>query len=308
MPTERIIERGESDATECNSGFVMLLYFQAVMSTVEALEHIEQGMLVCPQNEYLDHLKNLQFKADCLLDCLTRMAKSKEKNDELTDLTDLMALDDSGLMELHTMRAVNYSQCDSSRSIIYSLDAEEEGLVVAISKVIRPRLIHFLQVRMRNGDKIFTMPLREETHMCIDKTRAEIILPDFSIDGLAVIRLESSDLVAALIALLDEHLIPYNCVEEDFAGPSANGAYPHRLVRGASLVSMGLKRGAEKTGEFLTWGTPYVISKLAKSETNAPINESWRTTATVAKSVTTTAASVSSRFADKLGSATMASE
>lgn len=275
------------------------------MSTVEALEHIEKGLLVCPKNASMDHLKNLQFKADCLLDCLTRMSKSKETNDELAALTDLMALDDSGLMELNTMRAVNYSQCDSSRSIIYSLD--EDGMVVSISKVIRPRLIYFLQVRMRNGDKIYTIPLREETHICLDKSRTEIILPDHSIDGFAVIRLESPTHIAALIALLEEYMIQYDSVEED-DGPSSNGAYPHRLVRGASLVSMGLKRGAEKTGEFLTWGTPYVISKLAKSETNVPINENWRTTANVAKSVTTTAASVSSRFADKLGTATMASE
>lgn len=279
-----------------------IFLFQAVMSTVEALEHIEQGLSLSPINEHKDNLENLQFKANCLLDCLIRMSQSKEKVDELTALIDLMSSDDSGLVELHTSKVVNYSQCDSSRNIIYSLD---ENLLVALLKVIRPRLVYFLQVRTEDGVKVYTIPLREETGVCIDNNRLEIQLPDYSVDGFAIIRLLSSIDLQQWIALFDENLIAYNSLEVEEV-PEGGTAYPHGLVRGASTISYGLKRGAEKTGEFLTRGvTPFVISKLARAE-SVEVSDSWRTTAVVAKNVTTTAASFSSRVADKLGSATMA--
>lgn len=275
------------------------------MSTVEALQHVEQGLLVCPEGEQKDHLKNLQFKADCLLDCLTRMAKSKEAVDELTALVDLLSADDSGLQELHVMRAANYRQCDSSRVIIYCLD---ETIYVAMLKVTRPRLIYYLQIRTENGDKIYTIPLRDEVTIDINKNLREVQLPEYSIEGHVIFTFPSPEVVNQFIEYLDEYLIPYNCVEEEAVGTSFTpDTYPHGLVRGASVVSSGLKRGAEKTGEFIAWGTPYVISKLAKSD-SVEVSQSWRTTATIAKSVTTTAASVTGRVADKLGSATMASE
>lgn len=277
------------------------------MSTIEALEHIEQGLLLPATNEQRDHLKNLQFKANCLFDCLTRMAEAKESVDELTSLVDLMAADDSGLQELHVMRAVNYRQRDSSQAIIYSLD---EAVQVVILKVIRPRLIYFLQIRRtEGGDKLYTIPLREQVQIDINKNKLELQLPEYCVDGTVLVTFSSIDALNQLIAHLDEYFIPYNCVEEEEAigEPAAADSYPHGLVRGASYVSLGLKRGAEKTGEFLTWGTPYVISKLAKSD-SVEVSESWRNTATIAKSVTTTAASVTGRVADKLGLATMSSE
>lgn len=277
------------------------------MSTIEALEHVEHGLLVCPSDgDQRDHLKNLQFKASCLLDCLTRIAKSRESVDELTSLVDLMAADDSGLQELHVMRAANYRQCDSSLEVIYSLD---RPIFMAILKVIRPRLIYFLQLRTEEGDKIFTIPLRDGVQLDILKHRRDVQLPEYSIEGFVLFTLAAPDDVNRLIELLVEYLIPYNCVEEEAAvGTSVTAdTYPHGLVRGAAVVSSGLKRGAEKTGEFLAWGTPLVISKLAKSN-SVEVSDGWRTTANVAKSVSTTAASVTGRVADKLGSATMASE
>lgn len=279
------------------------------MSTVDALSHIEQGLLLQPQGDTYDHLKNLQFKASCLLDCLSRMAKSKDTVDELTALVDLMVADDSGLQELHMTRASNYRQCDSGREVICQLD---EGIKVAILKVIRPRLIYFLQLRTQtNGDNIYTIPMRDTVLIEINRNRLEVQLPDYSIEGWVVFTLASIEDIDAFIAQLEEHLIPYNCVEEEEQvggeGSSTADAYPHRLVQGAGVVSSALKRGAEKTGQFISWGTPHIISKLAKSE-SIEVRDDWRATAGIAKSVTTTVASVSGRVADKLGSATMASE
>lgn len=277
------------------------------MSTVEALEHIEQGLILNgpAESDTLDHLKNLQFKANCLLDCLTRMAKSKEAVDELTSLVDFMSADDSGLQELQVMRVANYRQCDSSREVICDLD---EGIYVATLKVIRPKLIYFLQLRTSNGDKLYTIPLRDSVQIEIDKNRLEVQLPDYSIEGFVIFSLCSLDDLNDFIAQLNEYLIPYNCVEEEqAAGSSAADTYPHGLVRGAGVVSSVLKRSAEKTGDFLTWGTPYVISKLSKSE-SVEVSEDWKARAGVAKSVTTTVASVSGKLADKLGNATMAGE
>lgn len=276
------------------------------MSTVEALENIEQGLILNgpAEGDTLDHLKNLQFKANCLLDCLTRMEKSKEAVDELTSLVDLMSADDSGLQELQVMRVANYRQCDSSREVICDLD---EGIYVATLKVIRPKLIYFLQLRTSNGDKLYTIPLRDTVQIEIDKNRLEVQLPDYSIEGFVIFSLYSLDDLNGFIAQLNEYLIPYNCVEEEQAAGSSADTYPHGLVRGAGVVSSVLKRSAEKTGDFLTWGTPYVISKLSKSE-SVEVSEDWKARAGVAKSVTTTVASVSCRLADKLGCATMAGE
>lgn len=276
------------------------------MSTIEALEHIEQGIVMCPTtgNDQHDHLTNLQFKASCLLDCLTRISKSREAIERQIDL---MNSSDSGLVQLHTMPGRNYRQSDSSRSIIYAL--EDEPICVAILKVTRPRLVYYLQLTTTGGRKLYTIPLRDEVCIDIDKNRLEVQLPDYNIEGFVTFNL-SEENIQIFIDHLDEYLVPYNCVEKDEAAgepvPTLD-SYPHGLVRGAGVLSSGLKRGAMKTGEFIAWGTPFVISKLSKSE-SVEVTENWKNTATIAKTVSTTAASVTGKIADTVGNATMASE
>ncbi|XP_052866200.1 protein spartin [Anopheles cruzii] len=87
------------------------------------------------------------------------------------------------------------------------------------------------------------------------------------------------------------------------------------IIRGAYYVSRGLVRGAERTGQLIATGTPYVISKLGPKATgqSAPEGEptvhvppTVRTGIEMARSVTGTAAGVTSYVAGKVGSATMA--
>uniref|UniRef100_A0A182PQV5 Poly [ADP-ribose] polymerase n=1 Tax=Anopheles epiroticus TaxID=199890 RepID=A0A182PQV5_9DIPT len=93
------------------------------------------------------------------------------------------------------------------------------------------------------------------------------------------------------------------------------------IIKGAFYLSQGLVRGAERTGQLIATGTPYVISKLgqkpaatataqdagqeaAASTVHVPKNV--RTGIEIAKTVTGTAAGVTSYVAGKVGSATMA--
>ncbi|XP_058059997.1 protein spartin [Anopheles bellator] len=87
------------------------------------------------------------------------------------------------------------------------------------------------------------------------------------------------------------------------------------IIRGAYYVSRGLVRGAERTGQLIATGTPYVISKLGPKATDQSATEAEptvhvpptvRTGIEMARSVTGTAAGVTSYVAGKVGSATMA--
>ncbi|XP_053671276.1 protein spartin [Anopheles nili] len=88
------------------------------------------------------------------------------------------------------------------------------------------------------------------------------------------------------------------------------------IIKGAFYVSQGLIRGAEQTGRLIATGTPYVISKLGQKQpsgqqestpdTTVHVPKNVRTGIEIAKSVTGTAAGVTSYVAGKVGSATMA--
>ncbi|XP_050070015.1 protein spartin [Anopheles maculipalpis] len=92
------------------------------------------------------------------------------------------------------------------------------------------------------------------------------------------------------------------------------------IIKGAYYLSKGLERGAERTGQLIANGTPYVISKLGQKQpanaaqqdasdagaTNVQVPKNVRTGIEIAKTVTGTAAGVTSYVAGKVGSATMA--
>jgi hypothetical protein len=42
------------------------------------------------------------------------------------------------------------------------------------------------------------------------------------------------------------------------------------IVTGAHWISLGLMKTAEKTGEFIDFSTPYILSKIQKAPENAP--------------------------------------
>uniref|UniRef100_A0A182K0D5 Senescence domain-containing protein n=1 Tax=Anopheles christyi TaxID=43041 RepID=A0A182K0D5_9DIPT len=93
------------------------------------------------------------------------------------------------------------------------------------------------------------------------------------------------------------------------------------IIKGAFYLSQGLVRGAERTGQLIATGTPYVISKLGQKQPAAAaapdagpeaaassvhVPKNVRTGIEIAKTVTGTAAGVTSYVAGKVGSATMA--
>lgn len=79
------------------------------------------------------------------------------------------------------------------------------------------------------------------------------------------------------------------------------------LVKGAYFISNGLVKGSEKIGQFVTYSTPYIISKMASAPSNvAPVSERVVNGLEIAKSATTTAASITGYVAGKVGTATMA--
>lgn len=79
------------------------------------------------------------------------------------------------------------------------------------------------------------------------------------------------------------------------------------LVKGAYCISNGLVKGSEKIGQFVTYSTPFIISKMACAPNNvAPVSERVINGVEIAKSATTVAASFTGYVAGKVGSATMA--
>lgn len=79
------------------------------------------------------------------------------------------------------------------------------------------------------------------------------------------------------------------------------------IVKGAYYISKGMVYSAEKTGEFLNYSTPYLITKIQKAPPNSeqPISENVNASIQVAKTVTGVAAKFTGYVAGKVGSATM---
>lgn len=81
----------------------------------------------------------------------------------------------------------------------------------------------------------------------------------------------------------------------------------HNIVQGACFISNGLVKGSEQLGKFVTYTTPYVLSKLNKAPNNAPPVSSKVTTGVeIAKTATGMAVGVTGFVAGKVGNATVA--
>lgn len=79
------------------------------------------------------------------------------------------------------------------------------------------------------------------------------------------------------------------------------------LVKGAYCISNGLVQGSEKIGQFVTYSTPFLISKIGSAPNNAaPVSERVVNGVEIAKTTTTAAAGITGYVAGKVGSATMA--
>ncbi|XP_055695523.1 protein spartin [Lutzomyia longipalpis] len=163
---------------------------------------------------------------------------------------------------------------------------------------------------------VWTYPLLPGVSPCFRTRFGAIIMPDLRAPpsaGATVGMQVEGPPDEVLMEILDEILkCVYRQQDEDTAEQtprrqSRSVAVSEKITKGAYYFSQGLIRGSQKTGEFITYSTPYIISRMEKAPiTVAPVSTGVRTGVEVAKTVTGTAASVTGFMAQKLGTATMA--
>lgn len=84
-------------------------------------------------------------------------------------------------------------------------------------------------------------------------------------------------------------------------------AISENIVKGACFVSNGLVKGSEQLGRFVTFSTPYLLSKLSRAPENGPpVSDKVRNSVEIAKTATGLAASATGFVAGKVGAATIA--
>jgi spartin len=144
------------------------------------------------------------------------------------------------------------------------------------------------------------------------------VLPDLqSNDGSAIgmmIPTEYDDLVLDILITILKGVVKENGEIEfgDFttigdesqrAKRSTGDKFSENLVSGAYWVSQGIVKSAQKTGEFIDYSTPYILSKVQQAGDNAPpVSTKVNTSVTVAKSISGYAAQGTSFLAEKVGS------
>ncbi|XP_052902110.1 protein spartin isoform X2 [Anopheles moucheti] len=169
-------------------------------------------------------------------------------------------------------------------------------------------------------------PLIPGVSPCYRTEYGAFILPDLaaaSVEGRAiglVVPAEADEVVLEILVAFLHGIVPQ---------PTPTGARVSKrsllpdsttvsagIIKGAFYLSQGLVRGAERTGQLIATGTPYVISKLGQKQNSTAqdstetatvqVPKNVRTGIEIAKNVTGTAAGVTSYVAGKVGSATMA--
>lgn len=167
----------------------------------------------------------------------------------------------------------------------------------------------------RGVDPSLIYPLIPGVSPCYRTEYGAFIIPDLTSENGTTIGLvippDADDVVLEIfVAFLHGIVTQGGAVQ--FGGErekrSTSASVSANIIRGAFYVSKGLVKGAEKTGEFISYSTPYVISKIRKSPEEAPaqVPSNVKTGIEIAKSVSGTAVNVTSYIAGKVGTATMA--
>ncbi|XP_055540903.1 protein spartin [Wyeomyia smithii] len=167
----------------------------------------------------------------------------------------------------------------------------------------------------REVDPSFIYPLIPGVSPCYRTEYGAFIIPDLTSENGRTIGLiippDADDVVLEIfVAFL--HGIVTQGGGFQFGAPrprrSTSANVSANIIKGAFYVSKGLIKGAEKTGEFIAYSTPYIISKIRKTPDEAPaqVPGNVKTGIEIAKSVSGTAANVTSYVAGKVGTATMA--
>lgn len=168
-------------------------------------------------------------------------------------------------------------------------------------------------------DLSFIYPLIQGVSPCFRTKFGAFILPDLhSNDGSAIgllIPKEFDDLVLDILVTILKGVVAEDGTVEfgDFTKigePSrikrstTGDVISENIVYGASWLSQGFVKTAEKTGQLIDFSTPYIISKIQKApEDTPPVSEKVQTSVTVAKSLSGYAAQGTSFVAEKVGGA-----
>lgn len=170
-----------------------------------------------------------------------------------------------------------------------------------------------LEDSLDHSDGSWIYPLVPGVSPCFRTDYGAFILPDLQSDkpGAAigiVIPKGPDEVVLAILESILHGVVQQGDDSHPRATRSVSTAISENMVKGAFYVSKGLIRGAEKAGEFMSYGTPILISKLSKvsPETERPVSANVKYGIEVAKNVTGKAANVTGYIAGKVGSATMA--
>lgn len=167
----------------------------------------------------------------------------------------------------------------------------------------------------RGIDPSFIYPLIPGVSPCYRTEYGAFIIPDLTSEygrtiGLVVPQEADEIVLEIFIAFLHGIVSQGGAVR--FGIPrekrSTSATVSANIIKGAFYVSKGLVKGAEKTGEFISYSTPYLISKIRKTPDEGPaqVPSNVKTGIEIAKSVTGTAVNVTSYVAGKVGCATMA--
>lgn len=168
-------------------------------------------------------------------------------------------------------------------------------------------------------DQSFIYPLIPGVTPCLRTKFGALILPDLhSNDGSAIglfIPPEFDELfLDFLITILKGNVLEDGTIEfGDFTTlgddatrfrRSTGDKVSENIVTSAQWISLGLKRTAEKTGEFIDYSTPFILRKIHKgSENPAPVSQGVQNSVAAVKSVSGYAAQGTSFLASKVGDA-----
>ncbi|KAG5682340.1 hypothetical protein PVAND_011699 [Polypedilum vanderplanki] len=144
------------------------------------------------------------------------------------------------------------------------------------------------------------------------------VLPDLQTNdgsaiGLQICNPETDELVLDILVTILKGVVKENG-EIEFADftkikdesqrvkRSTGEKFSENLVSGAHWISQGLVCSAQKTGEFIDYSTPYILSRVQQAEDSAPpVSTKLNTSVTVARSLSGYAAQGTSFLAEKVG-------
>lgn len=173
------------------------------------------------------------------------------------------------------------------------------------------------EVQEQQQDPSFVYPLIPGVSPLFRTKFKAFVLPDLqSNDGSAIgmiISEEFDDIVLDILVTILQGVVKEDG-EIEFGDFTKIGE-PSRIIRstgdklsenivsGAFWISKGLVKSAQKTGEFIDYSTPYILSKMQQAENPEPVSDKINTSVTVAKSVSGYAAQGTSFLAEKVGGA-----